>query len=88
LVLERNTEVESGLATKREEDTIRLFTLDNIFDVFGCDGEVVYFIGQDVSCLNSSDVWIYEDRADAGFFESFQCLGTCERKIALACVGK
>lgn len=61
MILERNTEVESCLTTKGEEDTVGLFTLDDIFDVFGCDREIVDFVGKDVGGLDGSDVGIYKD---------------------------
>lgn len=72
--LHLNTEIQGGLAAKRQEDAIGLFSLNDIRDVFGSDGQVVDLVGKRVVGLNGSNVWVDKDRGDARFFESLECL--------------
>jgi hypothetical protein len=74
-----NTEVESSLATERQENAIGLLLLDDIGDILGGDGEVVDLVSQTVVGLDGSDVGVDEHRRNAGLFKGLESLSAyCE----------
>ena len=74
LAVHLDTEVERSLATKAEEDAVGLLLLDNVFDIFGGNRQVVNFIGEHVRRLDSSNVGVDENRLDAGLLEGLESL--------------
>ncbi|GKT75685.1 hypothetical protein ColTof4_08108 [Colletotrichum tofieldiae] len=62
--LHLNTEVQGGLTTKREEDTIGLLLLDNVVDL----------VGERVVGLDGGNVRVNEDGLDTGLLQSLQSL--------------
>lgn len=65
-----HTQVEGGLTTKRQENTIWTLFFYDVGDVLCGDREVVDGVGESVRGLNGSDVGVDKDRGDAGFLES------------------
>lgn len=55
-LVEGDANVESGLAAKGEEDAVWSFSLEDVGDVFGGDGEVVDLVGEVVRGLNGGDI--------------------------------
>ncbi len=71
------TKIEGRLATEREEDSIRLFLLDDVLDVLGGDGEVVDLVGEAVVGLDGGNVRVDEHRGHAGLLEGLEGLRSC-----------
>lgn len=80
-----DTQVQGGLATESEEDSVRLLALDNIFDIFGGNRQIVDLVGEHMGSLNRGNVRVDEDRGDTSFFQSLQCLRTCEGETSQLC---
>jgi len=75
-LVELDSDVESGLTSEGEEDTIGTFLLEDGSDVVCGDGEEVDFGGEVVRGLDGRDVGVDEDGFDVGLLESFDGLGT------------
>jgi hypothetical protein len=75
-----HTQVESGLTTEGQEDTVRALTLNNVGDIFGGDGEIVDLVGQLVIGLDCRDVRVDQDGLNASLLQSLQGLGACMSK--------
>jgi hypothetical protein len=73
-LVELDTDVESRLTTKREEDAIGTFLLEDVGDVVGRDREEVDLAGEMVGSLDGSNVWVDEDRLNVGFSKSLDGL--------------
>ena len=56
-----HTQVQGGLTTEGEENTIRALTLNDVGNIFGGDGEVVDFIRKLVVGLDSRNVGVNQD---------------------------
>ncbi len=75
-----HSKIQGGLAAEGKEDPVGPLALDDIFDVFWGDWEVVDFVGENVGGLNGCDVGVNENGSNAGFFEGFESLGTYRSK--------
>lgn len=71
-----HTQVQGGLTTEREEDTIGSLPLNDIGDILGGNGEVVHFIRELVIGLNRRNVGVDQDGLDTGLLEGLESLRT------------
>lgn len=75
-MLQLDTTVKCSLTTECEEDTIWLFLLNDMDDVFWCDWEVENLIGKEMAGLNGCNVWVKKYCMHIGFFQRFDGLRT------------
>ena len=74
-LVELHAAVERGLAAEREQDTLRLFLLDDLLHEEGRDGQEVDLVGDAFGGLHRGDVGVDQDGADALFAQRLQGLG-------------
>ena len=75
-LLHLDTQIEGGLTTEGQEDTIGLLPLDDVLDVLGGDGEVVDLVGEGVVGLDGSDVGVDQHGSNTGLLEGLERLRT------------
>ncbi|GKT45601.1 LOW QUALITY PROTEIN: uncharacterized protein ColSpa_05782 [Colletotrichum spaethianum] len=74
LVLELDTDLQSGLSTECDIDGIRSLVLDDLADEFGVDREEVHLVGETLGRLDGSNVGVDEDSVDALLFQGLDGL--------------
>jgi hypothetical protein len=72
--LHLDTQVQSSLSTKRQEDAVGLLLFDDIANILGGDWQIVDLIGEGVVGLDGSDIRVDEDGRDASLLESLESL--------------
>jgi hypothetical protein len=72
-----HTQVESGLTTEGQEDTVGALTLDNVGDIFGGDGKIVDLVGQLVVGLDGRDIRVDQDGLNTSLLQSLESLRAC-----------
>lgn len=69
------TNVQTSLTTKSEENSVRLFALDNVDNVFSSNREEIDLVSKTVGSLDSSDIWVNENGSLTLFLKGLDSLG-------------
>ncbi|CAI6053242.1 unnamed protein product [Clonostachys chloroleuca] len=76
LILELDTDLESGLTTKGNVDGVGALVLDDLADELSVDREEVHLVGETLGGLNGGNVGVDEHRVDAFLLQSLDGLTT------------